>query len=320
MSDNNQPESIITNDPGIFETLEKTNPIILQPHDRQETEQDFNFILFCRDLATAKLISNAIADSRLDPDDAPQKRFIDGEKQLLTAILLEVANSREPTITGISKLMADIYRHGIEQTFRRSKNSDVCRIARPLSELPANVQESIIKIVANCKLRFLERASISHNRRRDRFKISGFFKFLQPQPEQPFDFTQLRTKPTQILWNSSVSYPPESTRPAAAAFFSLAFRDLLINDKGLKVRFIIPDLTDLGRLPGLETITILFKTLDILLETQVKDKRSFQAFYGKNNADTIIDNLNRASLANSVETAFRICSRINDKQRSRQRR
>jgi type IV secretory pathway TraG/TraD family ATPase VirD4 len=266
MNTTNTQESIITNDSKIFEQLEKTNPIIFSPGE-PDASAKFNFVRYCTDFDR----SGDVAETIVNTKPHAHKFWNEREKEFLTGLLLATAESSEPTPANLFKLL-NSGKENILSLIDRSENKNVKNSANSLRKQ--------IKCEIDDVLRgMIKKLSVLND--------PEMLKFTDAA--DTFNFAQLRQKPTQVYWNMPDSILPNALTPL---FFSLAFKDFLENYKGLNVRFLIPDLSDLGRIHKLERNIVLFRDQNIQLETGVKDIEVFQAIYGENDAFVITGNLN----------------------------
>ncbi len=266
MSDNKQPESIITNDSKIFEQLDKTNPIVFSPSD-PETSAKFNFIRYCTEDYFG---SDDVAESIVNSIMHQEQFWKQAEKYLLTGLLEAIAESDEPTTASLIKLLHSGTENIIDQLIA-APTSAANASANMLADWEIKIQRGIIGGL-------IQKLSVLND--------PEMVKFTDA--EHSFDFAELRTKPTQIFWNIDRSVFPN---PLTAIFFSNAFRNLLNNDKGLKVKFLISDLSHLGHIPNFASRIIYFKTNNLAIQTTGSSFDQLAHLYGRDKAKTILENL-----------------------------
>jgi type IV secretory pathway TraG/TraD family ATPase VirD4 len=266
MNTTNTQESLITNDSKIFEQLEKTNPIIFSPGE-PDASAKFNFVRYCTDYERSCDVAEAIVNTKPHFHSFWNER----EKEFLTGLLLATAESSEPTPANLFKLLHS----GQENILSLIDHSPNPNVKNSANSLRKQIKCEIGDVLRG----MIKKLSVLND--------PEMLKFTDTA--DTFDFARLRTKPTQIFWNMPRSISPNALTPL---FFSLAFKDFLENYKGFNVRFLIPDLSDLGRIHKLERNIVLFRDQNIQLETGVKDTEVFQEIYGRSDADMIIANLN----------------------------
>jgi type IV secretion system protein VirD4 len=270
-----QKVSFIATDPKselwTFTALQQIRPIRFAPTD-PDNSTTFNWIPLCKDIEIAQHCAEAIVHAQEKGTTEPI--WSNAEESLLTAIFVYTAHTNAPTPMHAYELLTS----GISNIIKvlgESRNQTALREIRSFQEEDPKHQSSAIKGLRG-KLKFMENPKIQ------RFTSSTI---------EPFNFKELRHKPTQIYWCLNQS-GVKKLQVLSTLFFSLAILQLLDERGNIPVNLYLDEFANIGKLNDFERDITLLRGQDIAVVAGVQSVSQISSIYGPDNAKTIIENFN----------------------------
>jgi type IV secretion system protein VirD4 len=269
-----QKVSFIATDPKseLWELTSGTqlNPIRFAPTDPAQSAA-FNWIPLCSDIATAKRCAEAIIHAQGGKTDP---FWTNGEQNLLTALFIHTAFTDAPTaahcyeiLTSGTETLSNILLNSMSEPARRA--------GRAFSEADTKIQTGLASGLIG-KLQFLDDPNIR------RFTSSS---------RKPVNFKKLRHEPTQIYWCLKQSDVTQ-LQPLTALFFNLAILQLIDEKGDTPVNFYFDEFANIGKLNNFEKDITLLRGQNIAVIAGLQSKSQLASIYGRDNANTIIENFN----------------------------
>ncbi len=247
------------------------NPIRFAPTDPDKSAA-FNWIPLCIDVRTAKRCAEAIIHAQATGKADPF--WTNGEQNLLTALFIHTAFTDAPTPAHCYEILTS-GTETLSNTLLNSPSEPARRAGRAFTEADTKIQTGLASGLIG-KLQFLDDPDVR------RFTSSS---------RKPFSFAELRHKPTQIYWCLKQSDVTE-LQALTALFFNLAILQLIDEQGETPVNFYFDEFANIGKLNNFEKDITLLRGQNIAVVAGLQSKSQLASIYGRDNANTIIENFN----------------------------
>jgi type IV secretion system protein VirD4 len=247
------------------------NPIRFAPTD-PDRSNCFNWIPLCKDVRTAKRCAEAIINAQATGKADPF--WSNSEQNLLTAIFIHTAGTETPTPAHAYEILTS-GTVSLSNVLINSHSETAQRAGRSFTEADTKIQTGVSQGLIG-KLQFLDDPDVR------RFTSSSI---------KPFSFKNLRHKPTQIYWCLRQSDVVE-LQPLTALFFNLAILQLIDEQGETPVNFYFDEFANIGKLNNFEKDITLLRGQNIAVVAGLQSKSQLASIYGRDNANTIIENFN----------------------------
>jgi type IV secretion system protein VirD4 len=247
------------------------NPIRFAPTDPTQSAA-FNWIPLCIDIRTAKRCAEAIIHAQATGKTDPF--WTNGEQNLLTALFIHTAYTTTPTPAHCYEILTS-GTQTLSDTLLNSTSEPARRAGRAFTEADKKIQTGLASGLIG-KLQFLDDPDVR------RFTSSS---------RKPFNFAELRHKPTQIYWCLKQSDVVE-LQALTALFFNLAILQLIDEQGETPVNFYFDEFANIGKLNNFEKDITLLRGQNIAVIAGLQSKSQLASLYGRDNANTIIENFN----------------------------
>jgi type IV secretion system protein VirD4 len=247
------------------------NPIRFAPTDPTQSAA-FNWIPLCIDIRTAKRCAEAIIHAQATGKTDPF--WQNGEQNLLTALFIHTAYTDAPTPAHCYEILTS-GTDSIVNILLNSTSEAARRVGRTFQEADDKVKTGIAQGLIG-KIQWLDDPDIR------RFTSSS---------RKPFNFAELRHKPIQIYWCLKQSDIVE-LQSLTALFFNLAILQLIDEQGETPVNFYFDEFANIGKLNNFEKDITLLRGQNIAVIAGLQSKSQLASIYGRDNANTIIENFN----------------------------
>ncbi len=244
----------------------------------------FNFVAYCKEVDFAENVAAAIVTGSGGNATGDSKFWSDAEEELMTGILLHIANSDAPTPTHLYNLLTS----GIKRIAETLKNSEI-QAARALvasfMESDKKNKSGIIQGLSG-KLRFLNNPAIR------RFTSSKL---------KPFDFKRLREKPVQVYWCLEQD-EVKKLETLSTIFFSIVVTQLLKQKSGkIPVNLFFDEFANVGKIKGFANHITLLRGQGVAVSAGLQSISQIESLYGSVDCRTILDNFNNKLLMAGIQ-------------------
>jgi type IV secretion system protein VirD4 len=271
-------------------------PVRFAPSD-PDNSIPCNFVAYCKEIDYAQNVAASIVSGSGGKAQGDSKFWADSEEELVTGLLLHVANSDVPTPVHLYNLLISGV-ESISETLKISPIPAARALVAGFMESDKKNKGGIVKGLSG-KLQFLNNPAIR------RFTSSG---------ATPFNFGQLREKPIQVYWCLEQD-EVASLETLSTIFFSIVVTQLLKQKTGdIPVNLHFDEFANIGKLKGFANNITLFRGQKICINAGLQSLSQIETLYGDTEAETIFTNFNNKLLLAGIsgDTAEEFSKQLGD--------